>query len=293
MCLAVAAAFTLALALGARPAAADGEAGLVIQHGDGSIDTYCVAFSGDSISGKALLERAPVAYEQVSGLVCAVGDRADEGCYGASSLASCTCKCRTGGSDCRYWSYFTRKYGAAWVYSALGFTEARAGNGDLQSWRWGVGGLSSAPLPAASITFEQVCGHAPSASPAQSTPTITPGAPAGGTPESPVAGATSGAGNAGGGASATTSAGAAPGAAGAGTASGAAGTAGGTPSGSEPLSTVPPGASAGAGATLPASSTRTAAEPDDGGGRLNWIAFAGVAGALVAAIGLVAWRRAK
>ena len=160
--LVMSAVFALAAVTMAR---ADGEAGLVIQHGDGSIDTYCIPFSGDSITGKALLQRVNIPAEDYGGLVCAVGQNPAEGCFGANSFDSCTCKC-AGGSSCTYWAYFTASYGKSWVYSALGYTQQRARDGDLQAWRWGPGGPNSAPAPPA-ITFESVCGHPPRGGAAQ------------------------------------------------------------------------------------------------------------------------------
>jgi hypothetical protein len=141
-------------------AQADGEAGLVIQHEDGSVESFCIAFTGDGITGEQLLARAGKPVEQVSGLVCAIGTNPEEGCFGAGSFDDCHCQCKSGGTNCRYWAFFTQKYGRSWVYSAVGFRAAKAGDGDLQAWKWGQGGLSSAPVPKA-ITFEQVCGHAP------------------------------------------------------------------------------------------------------------------------------------
>ena len=134
-------------------ARADGEAGLVIDYGDGRVDTYCVAFEGDSISGEDLLERAGVAVDDKGGLVCTIGGT---GC----PPSDCLCRCRSGGSDCTYWAFFTQRYGASWVYSALGYRLQRATDGDLHAWAWGPGGPASAPAPA-SMTFEQVCGHPP------------------------------------------------------------------------------------------------------------------------------------
>ncbi|MBA4180730.1 MAG: hypothetical protein C0506_09100 [Anaerolinea sp.] len=155
----------LSAVFAATAARADGEAGLVIQHGDGSVDTYCVAFSGDSITGKDLLKRVNIPTEDYGGLVCAIGTNPAEGCFGASSFDSCTCKYSGSGT---YWAYFTASYGKSWVYSALGFTQAKAKDGDLQAWRWGRGGANSAPVPP-TITFESVCGHAPRGGAAQAT----------------------------------------------------------------------------------------------------------------------------
>ncbi len=159
------------LLFGATGAFADGgEAGLVIQNGDGTVDTYCVAFTGDGITGDRLLERAGVTVVNWGGLVCAIG--ADEGCFEPKSATSCTCQC-TGGADCIYWAFFTQKYGQGWVYASIGYQGQKAKDGDLQGWKWGKGGLQSAPAPQA-ITFEQVCGHAPSGATGGSPATALP-----------------------------------------------------------------------------------------------------------------------
>jgi len=163
----------VALGAGAGVARADGEAGLVIQHGDGSVDTYCVAFNGDGISGKELLKRVNIPTEDVGGLVCAIGNNPAEGCFGASDYDSCTCKCSgSNAATCTYWAFFSAAYGKPWVYSSLGYTQLMAKDGDLQAWRWGRGGSSSAPPPPA-LTFEAVCGHAPRGGAAQSVQTAT------------------------------------------------------------------------------------------------------------------------
>ena len=145
---------TDAFVLSARVARADsgGEAGLVIEHGDGSIDTYCVGFTGDSITGDQLLSRAGIGVVQFNGAVCAVGNQ--EGCFQPHDFASCYCDSFPPKNT--YWSFFTASPGQPWVYSAAGFTAAKARDGDMQAWRWGVGGPNSAPPPP-QIAFDQVC----------------------------------------------------------------------------------------------------------------------------------------
>lgn len=149
------------LALMAVSAArADGEAGLVIQEGD-TATTYCIPFSGDSITGDGLLAAAGRSVEQFgpgSGrTLCAIDGT---GCADASSFDSCFCQCRSGSDSCTYWAFFTQRYGSNWVYSSSSFTFTRARDGDIQGWKWGAGGPSSA-APPVSISFEQICGHAP------------------------------------------------------------------------------------------------------------------------------------
>ena len=157
-CAVIAAGIVAALA-GTAVASADGEVGLVIQEG-GEATTYCIAYTGDGITGEELLERAGLPVEQFGGgggrTVCAIGGT---GCSDANSFSSCFCEC-TGGGSCVYWAFFTREYGKAWVYSSLAFNLLKAEDGDLHGWKWGAGGPSSAPAPV-DVTFEQVCGHAP------------------------------------------------------------------------------------------------------------------------------------
>jgi len=154
------------LPIGAR---ADGEAGLVVEEG-GIATTYCIAFSGDGITGEEMLRRAGYTIEQFGGsgarTLCAIGET---GCKDASSFNSCFCQCQ--GANCVYWAFFTREYGKAWVYSVLAFNLLKADDGDVHGWKWGAGAPNSAPAPA-EITFEQICGHAPRGGAAA---TATPG----------------------------------------------------------------------------------------------------------------------
>ena len=128
------------------------QAGLVIEHGDGSVDTYCVGFSGDSITGDQLLAKVGIAVLQLNGAVCAVGNQ--EGCFQPHDFNSCFCDSFPPKNT--YWSFFTAKHGQPWSYSAVSFLSAKAKDGDMQAWRWGVGGPNSAAPPPA-LSFEQVC----------------------------------------------------------------------------------------------------------------------------------------
>jgi hypothetical protein len=165
-------------------ARADGEVGLVVQNGD-QVTTYCIAYSGDGITGQDLLKKAGISIEAYGGgsglAVCALGQT---GCLDSGSFASCFCQCQ--GGDCTYWAFFTRQYGKNWVYSSLAFNLLKAKDGDVHGWKWGRGGPNSAPAPQ-DITFNQVCGHeprggvAPTATPAPaltSTQLPSPAAPA-------------------------------------------------------------------------------------------------------------------
>jgi len=159
----------LTLAAFATPAAyADGSAGIVVEHGDGSIDTYCVAFQGDSISASDLLAKAGIPDVEWNGSVCAIGNNPAEGCFEPHDYSSCYCKSYPPTNT--YWAFFTQDNDAGWVYSPLGIQSAVAHNGELQAWKWGVGGPSSAPPPPA-ISFAQVCA---ASAPSTATPTAPP-----------------------------------------------------------------------------------------------------------------------
>ena len=145
------------LAASTTAASADGEGGLVIDFGNGQTQTFCLAFTGSDMSGQQALQKAGVSVNQFSGLVCSLDGT---GCQQSGTFDSCTCQCKSGGSDCTYWAFFSQRYGASWVYSATGYQLARVKDGDLQAWKWGKGSVSSAPPPAG-LTFEQVCGHSP------------------------------------------------------------------------------------------------------------------------------------
>lgn len=152
---------------------ADGEAGVVVFWGDGTVTTACVPFEGESVTGETMLAHAGLAVNDFSGLVCAI---ADTGCVHSGTFASCTCECQPGSGDCTYWSFFTQRYGGSWIYSSVGFRAQAARDGELHAWNWGPGSPASAPAPPA-VSFEQVCGHPPLSLQPTATPTTPPPPP--------------------------------------------------------------------------------------------------------------------
>lgn len=154
-------------------ALADGEAGLVIDWGDGRVTDHCIAFEGDGISGDELLSRAGYSVNDFSGLVCGIQG---QGCEHSGSGSSCLCECPSGGADCTYWGFFTKDAGAPdWQYSFMGYRSQAASDGDMHGWIWGRGGPSSAPPPP-DVPFESVCGASASQPTAATTvsPDVTP-----------------------------------------------------------------------------------------------------------------------
>ncbi len=151
----------LAVLLPAVALAEGPEAGLVVDYGDGRVETYCVALGGaERVSGDELLEMAGLRINELSGLLCTIGE---SGCEHEGTFASCTCECAPGSEACSYWALFSRSpEDERWRYAPTGMYGLRAGDGDLHGWRWGEGGAVRADAPPP-LAFADVCG-APAAS---------------------------------------------------------------------------------------------------------------------------------
>jgi hypothetical protein len=109
------------------------QAGVVVQFADGRVETRCVSFEEDEITGAELLA--------LSGLDAVVDP--------------------SSGGECAYWNYFYRDAGqAAWTYSALGAAIHKTKPGSVEGWVWGDG---HSP-PAEELTLEVICA-APSPEP--------------------------------------------------------------------------------------------------------------------------------
>jgi hypothetical protein len=122
-------------------AAGSHSAALVIEHGDGTLLTQCVAFDATSITGEGLLNSSGVAWSgQTFGgfgvAVCAI--QAEPAHYS-------TCP----GKD-SYWAIFVSTGGSAWQMAAAGATSITLGNGDALGFRYvpAVGTPQSPPSPA-------------------------------------------------------------------------------------------------------------------------------------------------
>lgn len=126
-------------------------AAVVVRLAEGRVETRCVSFDEDEISGYELLQRAGLSletrFEGGGGIMCRIED---VGC----SISDCFCEC-PGGDECVYWSYW-HLVDSEWQYARLGATSYRVGDGDVDGWSWGPGNLSSAVEPPP-VTFEQIC----------------------------------------------------------------------------------------------------------------------------------------
>ena len=116
--------------------------GLVVQLGDGTQITRCIAFAETEISGYEVLLRANLTLEVLveggmGGFVCGIQG---EGC----PASNCMCDYPP-----NYWSYW--HLDGDWVYSQMGFGSHYVGDGDVEGWSWGAGESPQA------TTFDQIC----------------------------------------------------------------------------------------------------------------------------------------
>lgn len=121
---------------GATPTAVS-QAGLVVQHGDGSLTYAVVAFPEESISGIELLRRSGIAYLSIpfGGLGEGVCQIETEGCE-VSECRRVVCQ-STRSSP--YWQYLDQTEAAVWRAAPLGASGSRVTDGDVLAWAWAAG----------------------------------------------------------------------------------------------------------------------------------------------------------
>ena len=144
-------------------------AGVVVDFGGGQVQTFCVAFPEEQISGYEALRRTGLPLEvEASGMGAAVCQIGQTGC----PSNHCFCQC-PGGANCNYWSYWHLN-GGSWQYAQGGASQYMVRHGAVEGWVWGAGGSGNASPPM-STSFEQVCAAhlAPTATPT-AVPTHTP-----------------------------------------------------------------------------------------------------------------------
>jgi hypothetical protein len=138
---------------GQSAAEAPGQAGLVVESGDGQVETLCVDLKEDQISGIDLLtgsglEMLVDASGGMGVTVCKIGN---VGCEHPAE--PCFCQCM-GGEPCVYWNYYYRDPGESdWTYSALGAVLRKVQPGAVEAWVWGDGKTP----PSSDLTFEAIC----------------------------------------------------------------------------------------------------------------------------------------
>ena len=139
-------------------------AALVVRMGDGAVETACVSFTEETVTGYDLLVRSGMPLNiDASGMGTAVCSINNTGC----PASDCFCQCT--GSDCLYWSYWHRPNGV-WEYSQGGASVSVVVDGAIEGWSWGPGSVSNA-VPPPDLSFADVCEVSATATP------VTPGTP--------------------------------------------------------------------------------------------------------------------
>jgi hypothetical protein len=122
-------------------------AGLVIVFPEGRIETRCIEFAEDTISGIELLRRSGLplvisGFGGLGGAVCRIDN------VGCSDPSNCWCQCH--GASCAYWTYYTMQ-GDAWRFQNIGPAQRQVRDGDADAWVWGSGhaspGAAAPPCP--------------------------------------------------------------------------------------------------------------------------------------------------
>ena len=115
-------------------AAGFGRAGIVVVHGDGSVDTWCVPLFRARETGLQLLRHSPVrskiAHFNFGHALCWLDGE------GVKTRSTSRCFSDPGGND---WGYFTQNRGeTAPTFSMIGFDQRVLRRGAIDYWVWGT-----------------------------------------------------------------------------------------------------------------------------------------------------------
>jgi hypothetical protein len=119
------------------------QVGLVVQFGDGRIETDCVKFEEEKITGYQVFERSkfdviPSFFSAEGWAICKIEEN---GC----SADNCFCDPKL------FWSYWSLMDGA-WLYSVKGASNFYVYDGDVQGWRW-----SDGEAPEKVYSIDEIC----------------------------------------------------------------------------------------------------------------------------------------
>ena len=162
-------------------------AALLVHYGEGRIETHCVRFAEDAITGEELLRRTQLTtrleYGSLGTSVCMIGT---QGCtYPAET---CFCKCQTLGADCVFWNYL-RQTSEGWRALPTGAATRNIVDGAVFGWSWNAGDGENVSVVLPTVDIEVVCAStaaAPTAPPATAAaPTAPPATAAALPPTSP------------------------------------------------------------------------------------------------------------
>lgn len=150
-------------------------AGLIVMNGDGVVQTRCVEFETESISGAELLTRSGLDVRlEATGMGATVCSIEGEGC---GPGRSCFCQCQS--SPCFYWSYWQWDDGE-WRYSNLGAGLNEVADGGLEAWVWGEGNMSdAAESKPPALSLAEICAAPPAGDDTTAEDAAAPSAPDG------------------------------------------------------------------------------------------------------------------
>lgn len=127
------------------------KAAIVIRLSESQVETRCVAFNEETISGVELLRRSGLAFatenQGMGSLVCSIEE---QGC----PANDCFCEC-SGGGNCTYWSYWHLR-DDGWQYAQVGGSGYQIRNKDVDGWSWGPGSVTEA-IPPPDVQFDEIC----------------------------------------------------------------------------------------------------------------------------------------
>lgn len=137
----------------ATPDAPLQQAGLVVVFADGTVESRCVGFTEEAITGYDLLAAGDfVARTEITSMgpsVCSVDGQ------GCGDGEDCFCQCKS--STCTYWTYW-QWLPDGWRYANAGAATLQVRHGDVQGWVWGESKPNSpsenAPPP---LAFGDIC----------------------------------------------------------------------------------------------------------------------------------------
>ncbi|HET6314564.1 MAG TPA: hypothetical protein VFH60_12080, partial [Chloroflexia bacterium] len=136
-------------AAGAGSAQSESHAGLVVQFADGTTNTYCLAFTGESITGLDLLLKTGLdvtaeTQGALGGWICKIGP---DGC----NFPEQPCACQSYVLGGKYWVYSHLKDGV-WKTSQLGASNYKVRDGEVEGWAWSTG-----KGPSVTPSFAELC----------------------------------------------------------------------------------------------------------------------------------------
>lgn len=150
-------------------------AGLVIDFGDGRVESFCIDLgAGGEMSGEELLRASQlpviIEYSGLGGAVCKIGNTGtnfpDEPCF-----ARCTLR---PGEPCVYWVY-SQLVNGAWQQLNVG-ASSPVHQGEVFGWAWGESSVDDGAKPPVR-TFGQICAAPTPTASATRPPQAQPSAP--------------------------------------------------------------------------------------------------------------------